>query len=78
MNFDNNCLDELVETDVKNVWRITLNSLPVDETMIHFNPYLFSVLEMRNENIGNYDEDGNFIYPWVTFYSIVIMIKIYK
>jgi len=42
-----------------------LNCLPVEETMLYFVPYLFSLLELKEGNVGTYDEFGNFNFPSV-------------
>lgn len=70
-------LDKSIDTDERNVLRIMLNCLPVDETMLYFVPYLFNLLELRNELVGVYDEDGNFNFPSVRK-CILILFFYYK
>lgn len=69
--------DKSIETDERNVLRIILNCLPVDETMLYFVPYLFNLLELRNDFVGVYDEDGNFNFPSVRkcIYILISLIK---
>lgn len=51
------------EMDYSNYLRVKLNFLNIDETMLHFLPYLFSIHTMAEENAGFYAEDGNFVFP---------------
>lgn len=46
-----------------NCLRIQLNSLPIDELMVHFVPYLFCIDDMIDQEVSQYDEEGIFIYP---------------
>ena len=57
--------DITIDTDERNVFRITMNCLPVEESLTYFVPYLFPLLEMRDGDIGAYDETGNFNFPSV-------------
>ena len=57
--------DRTIDTDERNVFRITMNCLPVEESLTYFVPYLFPLLEMRDGDIGAYDETGNFNFPSV-------------
>jgi protein transport protein SEC24 len=51
------------ELDAKNALRIKLNALNLEETMLHFVPYLFSVHTLSEENTSYFDENGYFVFP---------------
>lgn len=51
------------EMDYTNYLRLKLNFLNIEETMLHFVPYLFSIHTMAEEGAGYYDDDGNFVFP---------------
>ncbi len=51
------------EADVATALRIKLNMTTVDETLLHFVPYLFAVHSLNEEDASYYDENGSFIYP---------------
>lgn len=51
------------EMDYISALRLKLNFLSIEETMLHFVPYLFPIHTMAEENAGYYAEDGNFVFP---------------
>jgi len=56
-------LDYNKETDLRNALRIKLNMLNVEETALHFVPYLFAIHTLGEEETAIYDENNVFIFP---------------
>ncbi|KAL4457088.1 hypothetical protein ABPG74_014726 [Tetrahymena malaccensis] len=50
-------------TDFINIQRLQFNSMPVDEMLVHFVPYLFCIDDMKDENVSYIDDQGLFVYP---------------
>ena len=61
--FSSTNIDSTKELDIRNTLRIKLGMLNLEETMLHFVPYLFAAHSMAEENTSYYDETGLFIFP---------------
>lgn len=59
-------IDATLELDLLNCLRINLVSMPIDEMMCHFVPYLFDIEDIESADdttLALYNEDGEFNFP---------------
>jgi hypothetical protein len=52
-------------TDYYNCYKINLLSLPIEESLVHFVPYLFDIEDINEEEVSIHTQEGVFIFPSV-------------